>query len=483
MSRPALVRSAGLAGSVLLAVAAYAGGADRPWQPTMTPGTVLAGQSGLLAPLTWLLGTVLLTGAWWYGRTVVPSARWAYLTAALWVLPLLPVLPLGSYDVYSYACQGHALAAGLDPYAAGVQALGCPWLDAVSPTWRDAPAPYGPVFLLIAAAASALGGSLAGVLAALRVVSVLGVVLIAVSLPALTRRTGVDLKRAVWLALACPLVAVHLVSGAHNDAVMVGLLVAGLAVAARGRAAGPLLAAGALLGLAVGVKATALVVLPFAVLAAARAGRPDPAVRDPAVRDPAVREPAVREPAVVRWGTLVRPAVLVGGGALAVLAGVSLASGLGFGWIRGLTGSGASVQWTSPSTAVGMTVNLAGQAFGAGWEAVPVTRVLGIAVLVAVLIALCWRARRSDALLGAGLALAATVALAPVFHPWYLTWPLAVLAATQRRDTRWLVLPCAVAGVLCLPDGYNLALAVKTQGAVAMTALVVVLLVRRGRRP
>jgi alpha-1,6-mannosyltransferase len=180
-----------------------------------------------------------------------------------------------------------------------------------------------------------------------------------------------------------------------------------------------------------------------------------------------------------------------------VLAAVSLATGLGPGWVAGLTGSGASVQWTSPPTAVGMTVNLIAQPFGAGWDAVPVTRVAGIAVLVAVLAALWWRARRGDPLLGvgragragpgdpllgAGLALAATVALAPVFHPWYLVWPLAVLAATLRRDTRWLVVPCAVASVLCLPDGYNLALAVKAQGAVAMTALVAYVLVRWVRR-
>ena len=95
-----------------------------------------------------------------------------------------------------------------------------------------------------------------------------------------------------------------------------------------------------------------------------------------------------------------------------------------------------------------------------------------------VLVVLWWRARRGDALLGAGLALAATVVLAPVFHPWYATWPLAVLAATLRRPTLWLVVPCAVAAALCLPDGYNLALATKAQGAIVMTALVVYLAVR-----
>ena len=100
---------------------------------------------------------------------------------------------------------------------------------------------------------------------------------------------------------------------------------------------------------------------------------------------------------------------------------------------------------------------------------------LGIVALAAVLVWLWWRARARDPLLYAGYALAATVLLAPVFHPWYALWPLAVLAATLHRHLRWLVGPCAVASALCLPDGYNLALAVKAQGAVAMTGLLLYL--------
>jgi len=434
MPGPATLRYGGLAGSLLLAVAAFRHGADRPWSPTMTARTILAGTDGWLTPLCWLAGTLLLVAAWWLGRHRVPSLRWAYVTAALWALPLLVVLPLGSDDVYSYACQGWVLGAGHDPYAAGVQAYGCPWLDAVSPTWRDSPAPYGPVFLLLAA------------LAALRVIAVLGVALLAWRLPVLARRSDVDPARAVWLAVACPLVPIHLISGAHNDAVMVGLIVAGLTLTGRGRTA--LIAAGALIGLAAGVKATALVVLPFAMLPLRRGW----------------------------WAAL---------GAAGALGLASLASGLGFGWVTALVGSGVSVQWTSPPTAVGMTAVL----LGAGPGAIDVTRVLGLAVLAALLLALWWRTRRDVGLdarpevrigkqsKAAGLALAATVALSPVFHPWYLTWPLAVLAATLRRDTLCLVVPCAVASVLCLPDGYNLALAVKSQGAIAMTLLVVAAIV------
>jgi alpha-1,6-mannosyltransferase len=432
MPRPWIVRCAGLLGSALLAGAAYLGGAHRPWEPTMTPRTIFAGRDGVLLPLLWLFGTGLLIVAWWAGRRVVPSTRWACVTAALWALPLLPFLPLGSYDAYSYACQGWQQAAGLDPYAGGVDLLGCPWADAVAPTWRTAPAPYGPVFLVLAAGAAKLGGSLTGTVALLRLIAVLGVAAVGACLPVLARRAGVPVKRAVWLVLACPISLIHLVSGAHNDAVMVALLVGGLALAVTGRG----WPAGVVLGLAVGVKATAIVALPFAIFLIPRS----------------------------RW----RAALELAGGAVGALAVVSLASGLGLGWVSGLAGSGVSVQWTAPPTAVGMTLELAGVP-----HAVAVTRVLGIVALAGVLL---WLFRRAwlggDAVLHAGLALAATVLLAPVFHPWYAIWPLAVLAAAVRRDTRWLVVACSVAAALCLPDGYNLALATKAQGAVGMTVLV-----------
>ncbi|GAA2666695.1 polyprenol phosphomannose-dependent alpha 1,6 mannosyltransferase MptB [Actinoplanes palleronii] len=429
MPRPFLVRYTGLVGSTLLAGAAYLGGAHQPWEPTITPRTIFAGQNGVLLPVLWLTGIVLLIGAWLAGRP--PTARWAYVTAGLWALPLLPFLPLGSYDAYSYACQGWQQAAGLNPYAGGVDLLGCPWVDAVAPTWRAAPAPYGPVFLVLAALAATVGGSLTGTIALLRLIAVAGVVAIGACLPVLARRAGVPPARAVWLVLACPLVLIHLVSGTHNDAVMMALLVGGLAVATTGRA----WPAGILFGLAVGVKATAIVALPFAVFLIPRS----------------------------TW----RAVAELAGGAVGALAVVSVASGLGLGWITGLTGSGVSVQWTAPPTAIGMTLELAGVP-----HAVAVTRVLGMIALAGVLLWLFRRAwRGGDALLHAGLALAATVLLAPVFHPWYAIWPLAVLAATLRPPAKALAVPCAVAAALCLPDGYNLALATKAQGAVGMTVL------------
>lgn len=462
-----LARYAGLAGAVLLAVAGWLGGA--------LPGTATVPTwRGDRAPLVvgaWLLGTALLVGAWWALRRGAPSTRWAYLTAGLWALPLLATPPLGSRDVYSYACQGWAYAHGVDPYASGVAEAGCPWVESVAPIWRDTPAPYGPFFVLLAALAVTLGGDLVGTVVALRLVAVAGLLLTALCLPGLARAARLPTRRAAWLVLACPLVGVHLVAGAHNDAVLLGLLTLALLVLVRLPGRPPaLLVAGALLGLAVTVKATGLVVLPFAVLAAVL-GR-------------------------YTVGALVRVAGWLVGGLLAGLAATALAAGLGFGWVGGLARSGDSEQWTSPPTAVGFVVDYAGALVGRDPGAVPVVRAVALLLLAVLLLALWWRAwralrRLNDvrqrvarieaarprlALRSAGLALAATVALAPVVHPWYLTWPLAVLAVAAARTT-WFVLPCALAAFLTLPDGTTLARFTKAPGAIAMTALVLALLV------
>ncbi len=162
-----------------------------------------------------------------------------------------------------------------------------------------------------------------------------------------------------------------------------------------------------------------------------------------------------------------RAGLELAGGAAGALVAVSLGSGLGLGWVGALADSGVSIQWTAPSTAAGMTLELIGVP-----HAVAVTRVLGVIALAGVLLWLFRRAwRGGDPLSCAAFAMAATVLLAPVFHPWYAVWPLTLLAATLRRDTRWLVVPVAVAAALCLPDGYNLALATKAPGAVGMTVL------------
>jgi alpha-1,6-mannosyltransferase len=318
MLSPRLVRWAGFGGAIATGVTAYVGGAGYTRGPSLRLGPMFGGDRGVLLPFCWVVGTALLVLAWWFGRRVVPSTRWALVTAGLWWVPVLPFLPLGSADAYAYACQGYVQFAGDDPYGAGVRSAGCPWLSSTDHVWQNSPAPYGPLFLLLAAAAVAVaGGSLAVVIGGLRVIALGGVALLAAGIPPLARRAGLDPGQAVFTVLACPLVLIHVVSGVHNDGLMAGLLVAGLALLTRRQTWPVLAAAGALTGLAVAVKATAIVVLPFVFL--------------------------------IRW----RPTAA---GFLVALGTVSLVAGRGLGWVRGLLHSGDTIAWTSPPTAAGLVM-------------------------------------------------------------------------------------------------------------------------------
>jgi hypothetical protein len=176
-------------------------------------------------------------------------------------------------------------------------------------------------------------------------------------------------------------------------------------------------------------------------------------------------------------------------GAVATYAALWAVTGLGFGWVSALKPTTSLAQWTSLPTGVGMTIGYLLRAAGVpqGYPAaIAVTRVLGALLLAVVLVGLWWRARNGDALRLAGVALAATVALSPVFYPWYALTPLALLAATVRSpQARGALAAGTVALVfLVLPDGYGVAVATKLPGALldaAVLVLGVLWLVRRRR--
>jgi alpha-1,6-mannosyltransferase len=459
LDRLRVSRYLGLSGAVVLAVAAYLGGALPDSDLRSNIARMLDRPTGPLCLAAWLAGTALMVAAWLLaGRAGRPTTRWVLTTAALWALPLALAPPLGSRDVYAYACQGAVYLGGLNPYQVGPSALPCPWLDTMSYVWRDTPTPYGPASLAISGAAvRVLGDHLWAVISLLRIVSVAGVCLTALFLIRLARACGVDEGRAAWLALASPLVGVNLISGAHNDGLMVGFCLAGLLFAVRRRP----VAAGAWLGLALAVKATAGIALPFAVLAVVR---PDRSLR-----------------------RLVAGGARVALGCTATYGVIALATGLGFGWIGALKYSGRTVQWTSVPTAVGMAISYVVRFLGLAdphLAVVNVARTVGMAALAVVLVVIWWRARGRDArqtVSYAGLALLAATALGPVFHPWYWLLPIAVLAAAGF-EARWAVVTTAALAFLVLPDGYGIARPTGVPGSLAVTAVLIVLLVRSAQR-
>ena len=224
---------------------------------------------------------------------------------AIWIAPLLLMPPLFSRDAYSYFAQGQLVLAGLNPYENGVSALPGWFLTGADPLWAESPTPYGPAFLILQQGVAAVAGTHA----------FLGALLFRLIAPdrhrpawsstcrAWPTRTASTRPKAVWLALLNPLVLMHFVAGAHNDALMVGLMVAGLALAVERH---PIIGI-VLIGLAGAVKPIALVVLPFAGLlwAGTRASWPQ------------------------RIWAWVRASAIV----LAVFAVLSVAVGVGLGWV------------------------------------------------------------------------------------------------------------------------------------------------------
>lgn len=428
-------RLLGVLGSALLAT----GGALSGALPATDPLATVALLADLRRPdgpglLAASFGLGLLVVAWWWlGRlvttagTTTPTHGPLLLTLACWCAPLLAGPPLFSRDVYSYLAQGAMAEAGLEVYRDGPAVLGGPLAAEVPAIWQHTPTPYGPVALLLARVVVRVTGDhvVPGVLA-MRLVALLGTAVLAVTLPALARRCGVDPAHAVWLGLLNPLVILHLVGGAHNDAVMLAGLVAGLLAALDRR---PVVAA-VLVTLAALVKAPAAAGLVFvAPLWAAR-----------------LTGPLARSRAWLATATV----------SAATAFGVTALAGTGVGWIGALHTPVSSGNW-SPSSTMGRLTRLLLEQIGADVapHAVTFWRWAG---LVAVLGAgsVAWLRRdRLGPVHALGLALGAVVVFGPAIRPWYLLWAVLPLAGSApERTRRFCAAACAVLAVAVLPDGF-----------------------------
>jgi alpha-1,6-mannosyltransferase len=479
LSRPSVLRYLGLFGSLSCAVAGLFHGAGPELIRGVTITSILQGRYGALSLSLWTFGLAALSVAWWYGIRLTGrgalSVRWIVVTAALWCIPMLVTLPLGSRDLYAYACQGALFASGGNPYLQGVSSQPCPWLDSVSVIWRDTPTPYGPVFVVFAGLAVAPGSQLVAI-AVFRALAVVSLALLAVALPVLARRVGAPVDRVMWLVLASPLVSVHLVGGGHNDATTVALLVAGMALLASRTVRTPaLVAGGALLGLAASVKPTLGVILPFGALLAAGG----PALFPAAVTGDG-RWRRLGLPGPAGMAQLARRGGAVMAAALGTLVLCSFASGLGMGWVTALSGANKAVNWTSPPTAVGITINAIGKWFGLQWQVLPAVRAIALVLLAVVLVAIVWRTRRDSPLYGAALACLAVIFLAPITQPWYLTWP-AVLLAVSTVPARWFTGTVVFSMFTILPNGDGSFRYLQVPLSFAVTGLVVWVAVRAVR--
>ncbi|GEB61411.1 polyprenol phosphomannose-dependent alpha 1,6 mannosyltransferase MptB [Streptomyces gardneri] len=424
----------GAAGSLAVALGGWAAGTlpvrggGGLWEPR---GSALTVAGAVLA----YLGLTLLVAAWWrYGVLLARGVRDGVLrTLVWWTAPLLLAPPLYSADVYSYIAQGGMVLEGHDVYGGGPSVLGPGELGAdaaasVGGNWTDTPAPYGPVFLLLAeAVVGPTGGAIVPAVLGMRLIALGALALIVWAVRGLAGGAA-DRDGAVWLAALNPLLLIHVVGGMHNDGLMIGLMLGGVLLAARGR----WVLGCVLVGLAMMVKSPAAVALLFIGVMIAR--RDGGGVRG------------------VAKG-LVLPGLVAGGVAVAA----TLAAGTGFGWLRTQSVAGAI------HTALSVTSDL-GLALGTLLADDPdpvkgVVQKLGLLVAVGLILALAWRAwkGRIDPVLGLGLSLVALVALSPMVQPWYLLWGTVVVAAVAWHSRAGQVLAVFSAALVyeTAPSGHT----------------------------
>lgn len=224
----------GIAGSTLLMLAALGAGGiliDDPLLGHSSLSWVRYGHGRALATALLYVGFALVVWAWVrLGRYVLSGrvgSRPVVIAAGCWMGPLMISPPLFTRDVFSYLGQGAQLLHGLDPYASGPAALHVlqDVVQNVHPLWQTTPAPYGPLFLLIAKGIVSFTGNhlIVGVIAT-RLVLLIGLGMLLWALPRLVRHFGGRLPVTLWLAIASPMTVIHLVGGPHNDLLMLGLL-------------------------------------------------------------------------------------------------------------------------------------------------------------------------------------------------------------------------------------------------------------------
>ena len=429
----------GLLGSVaiILAGGQLAGGTVRWW---LDPNLSISGNT---AEVIVYAGMAALTLAWLglarcaRAPDLTPQALWV--VGALWAIPLFLAAPVFSRDVYSYFAQGTLLHHGLDPYNVPPAYLAHIHqnhvLHAMDSFWQHTTAPYGPLFLgIVSLIAGAVGTHVVLGAQLVKLLGLVGLGLLAVFVPRLARTQGHDPVRATWLAVLNPLVLFALVIPGHNDLLMVGVMVAGVALAAEGR---PLVGV-VVCALAATIKLPAAVAAPVIAVAWAKAGR--------ATRD-----------RVQRLGV----SALAG---LAAFGLVSLITGVGVSWVTSALFSAPAKVKLAITPASGLAYTIFQNSDSSSFHTLQSVLRVGFGVLaIAVLLFLLWRTRpletprqtsRPSFVWGLGLALVALAWGGPAAWPWYLIWGIALLAAVgEIRTWVWCGVLIVAGAFVVKPSG------------------------------
>jgi hypothetical protein len=315
-----------------------------------------------------------------------PRVLWGGVFTGVAAFALAP--PLLSLDVFSYASYARLEGLhGLNPYANPPAAIAGDEAVAFVGDFRDAVSPYGPLFTLATTPLAHIG--VAGFAWALKAIGGLAVLATAWLAARLAAVRGLDPRPAAALVALNPLVLVHVVGGAHNDALMALVMTAGVAAVLWGRELG----GGLGLVAAAGVKVSGAITLPFALIEGLQHRR--------------------------------RLVVGIGAGA-ALLVTVAL---IAFGSASDQALSVASTNQDLASRAsLPSTVS---DWVGADLDAVRAAALVLYTVLVASL--LLWTARGADWLRASGWAALGLLLATSYLTPWYAIWPLPLAAAARDR--------------------------------------------------
>lgn len=380
--------------------------------------TVTAGR--LLPTVAVVGGAGLLVLAWsrlWRrtgdGADLRPRTLWSMV--GIWITPLLLAAPFASQDVWHYGADGKAVLDGLSGYQPASLIGHSVWTAGVDAQWATRPSLYGPGALDLSAFFVKMSGGRPWLAAEYwRLTAIVGIALCAWGVKRIASSLGADSTRATLAGVANPAVLIILVGGIHNDALMLGLTVAGIALVMSGVAVGGI----TLCALGLAVKPNALLALG----------------------------------ALAWWGWGTRRRQRVSGviGATAAAVGVLLLSGLGagggFGWVRSLLSYG----WVPGPWSLGP--RFLGVQTGRPIEAVEMAG----SVLAVLLVIGLGRSGRWVSGLGWGFAVLALTTPTP--EPWYLTWAVVLLAAggLNRKSERVgvLVLGAMILGSVIPPGPF-----------------------------
>jgi hypothetical protein len=336
--------------------------------------------------------------------------------------------PLLSQDVFSYVSYARLdVLYDLDPYTHSPDAVPADAVYGFAGS-KDASSAYGPLFTIVTLPLAKVAPATAlWILKAGAALATLGVVALTW---ACARRLGRDPVMPAMAVGLNPLVLVHVVGGAHNDALTVllwmGAALAMLPVAGRRAADGDRRSepgAGALVATSAAVKVTGGLVGPFMLTVARRP-----------------------------WAFLA--------GALAAAAACAVAAVIAFGGSAAeafvLLGQNQdrTTKWSIPQRTADGIAALTG---GSADSIVDFTRIAFVLAFAVVLVLLLLHTRRHRDEPGAWIAPAGWATLALLVAtawlvPWYAIWllPLAALAADRRLLAASLVL-CAYMLVIAVP--------------------------------